>query len=91
MGKSSRIQHSVARQECNPRPGRQNAREVQRVRAGNRDPRVSIGLPPDVAQQPDRVRQSKLFAGESSNETPAADFAAALELAIDAQQRAPWR
>src|SRR6185295_18932573 len=45
----------------------------------------------DFAQHADRFGQSELFTGEASDKTAAADLAARLEPAINAQQVAPGR
>ena len=48
-------------------------------------------LAPRLAQRADRIRQRELLAGEARDEPAAADLAARLEPAIDAQQVAPRR
>ena len=49
------------------------------------------GLAADLAQHADRIGQRELLAGETGDETAAADLAATFEPAVDAQQLAPRR
>ena len=61
------------------------------IGAGERQQRARRRPAPRLAQHADRLRQRELLAGEAGDEAAAADIAAALEPAIDAQQIAPRR
>ncbi len=72
-------------------PGvRMPARLADRRRTA-RPIRRRCGLAPHLAQRADRLGQRVLLAGEAGDEPAAADFAARLQPAIDAQQIAPRR
>ena len=85
------IEHAVAGERREFRPWRQNAGKVQGIGARNRNETVVRRAPPDRAQGCHRLGKSELLAGEAGDETPTSDLAARLELAIDAQQIAPFR
>src|SRR5438270_898234 len=59
--------------------------------AGERDQPARRRATPHLAERPDRLRQRELLAREAGDEPPAADVAARLEAAVDAQQVAPRR
>src|SRR5205823_12590365 len=70
---------------------RDNADQVERVGAAQRDKRAARLLAPHRAEQPDRFGKRVLLARKPADEAPAADLAARLEPAVHAQQVAPRR
>src|SRR5439155_10639148 len=85
------VEETVSRQGGEPWPGRQDAREVERVGAGERHPGTRWRFAAGLAQHADRIGKRELLTGEAGDETAAADLAARLEAPVDAQQVAPWR
>src|SRR5215472_1674868 len=88
---ASAVEHPIAGQCRELWPRGQDAGEIKRVGAGERDPLIRRRLAPHRAQHADRVRKCELLTGEAGDKPAAADFASRLEPAIDAQQVAPWR
>jgi len=85
------IEQAVAGERGEAGARRQDAGQVERISARQRDERAGIGAASYLAQRADRVGQRKLFAREAGDETAAADLAARFESAIAAQQVAPRR
>ena len=90
-GKPIAVEHAVAGESGEPRPRRQDARQVEWIGAGKRDQSLRRRLAPDLAQGADGIGERILLAGEPGDKTAAADFSAPFERAIDAQQVAPGR
>src|SRR5207302_1200378 len=85
------IEQAIAGQRRQLRPRRQDAGEVERVGAGERDKGLRRRAAADLAQEADGVGQGELLAREAGDETPTAYVAARLEPAINAQEIAPRR
>src|SRR5260221_9472340 len=85
------IEQAIAGQRRQLRPRRQDAGEVERVGAGERDEGLRRRAAADLAQEADGVGQGELLAREAGDEAAAAYVAARLEPAIDAQEVAPRR
>src|SRR5262245_25549781 len=63
------IKHTVARNCCKLRPRRQNAGEIKRIGARDRDETVVRRATPDRTQGCHCLGKSELFAGEACDET----------------------
>src|SRR5262245_18075135 len=83
------VEQAVAGECGEPRAWREESHEVERIGRRKGQPFSRVDLAPRLAQHSDRVRQGELLAREAGDEAAAADVAAALEPAVDAQQVAP--
>ncbi len=89
-GYSILVKQAVAGERRQLRARCQNADEVQRVGARERNCFACRRRAPDLAQFACRFWQSELLAGKSRNKSAAANFSARLEPSIDMQQVSPW-
>src|SRR5262249_51475971 len=85
------VEHAIAGERSEPRPGRENADEVERVGPAERDEGARILTAPDFTKHADRLRHRELLTGKAGYEPAPADFAARLQPAKDAEQIAPRR
>src|SRR5207302_2043824 len=85
------IQQAVAAQGGQPRAGREDADEIERIGARERSVMPLARLAARLAQQRDRLGRGVLLAAEAGDEAPAADLAARLEAPAAHQQVAPRR
>ena len=76
------IENAIARQCRQPRSGREDAGEIQRIGSRQRDQRPGLSLAPYLAQFADGLGQSKLLTRKAGDEPAAADVAARFELAV---------
>ena len=72
-------------------PGRDDADQVQRIAGREPHDLAALRLAAHGAQRLDRLGRRELLADEAADEAPAAQLAAHLEAAVDAQQIAPRR
>src|SRR5262245_15957237 len=84
-------QHAVAVERRDPGLRREDADQVERIDRAQHQELVERRLLANRAQATDRVRGGELLAAEAGDESPAADLAARLEAAVDADQLAPRR
>src|SRR6476619_6793341 len=84
-------QNAVARDGRYPLVGREDTDEIQRIGTAHDDQLTAFLQFSNRAHAADRVRQSKLLAAKTGNETPTADFPARFEPAINHDELAPRR
>src|SRR4051812_37827465 len=89
MGNPSH-QHLLSRPRRYAALRREDALEIQRIGGRDRRQLARGAVTPQLAEELDRFRQRVLFPGETRDESAAAELAAQLHPAIDADQLAPW-
>src|SRR5262245_46034975 len=77
------VEQSIAGERSEPRPGREDADEIERVGGGEREPLARVLLASHLAQHADGIRQRELLTCEAGHESATTDFSARLEPAID--------
>src|SRR2546423_14676209 len=85
------VENTVASVCSNPWTRNDHADQVQRICRTHRDQTVLWTSTSDRTQHSDRVRQGKLFSGNTTNETAATHIAARFKSMIGAKQEAPWQ
>ena len=88
---SIQIQQPIAGERRQPRTGGDDAEQIQRIGAGQRDVLLRVGPAPHLAQQRHGVRRRVLLARKAGDEAAAANLAARLQAAAAREDLAPRR
>src|ERR1700733_8387443 len=84
-------QEAIAGQRWQPRPGRQNPNQIERIGCRKRYVGIAARLAAHIAQRSYGLRRRKLLTGKSRDKAAAANLSAGLQSAATAQDFAPWR